>query len=57
MEALSGESISQTGASTPWIFEEVSPRIITPTSKDGQRWISQVEIGYDKNASRLCLIA
>jgi alpha-2-macroglobulin len=40
-----------------WIYTEIIPEIVTPSSKDGQRWITQVKLPYDLSQSRLCIVA
>lgn len=55
---VSGEvAMTYTGDLSPWIWKEISPRVLTPSSRDGQRWVSQVALPYDLSAWRLCIIA
>jgi alpha-2-macroglobulin len=38
-------------------YSRITPDVITPDGRDGQRWISTVKIPYESEESRICLIA
>ena len=58
MPTVSGESGSSLALPlSPWIYSEIKPLVTTPSSKDWQKWISQIQLPYDLSQSRICIIA